>query len=198
MAKRSLEEVSREAVGKAQQRQLSIGDIDEENRTIELSFSSEAPYGRFWGTEILGHSDGEVRLGRLRDGGAVMVNHRGDQIGVVEDARIDSGERKGRALLRFSQNTDPDEPRFGNKVFADIVDGIRRNVSVGYEIHKLTLVESTEEEDVYRATDWEPFEISIVNVPADPNVGVGRAKDEPSPAAADKSAEAKSTVIIMY
>ena len=198
MPKRTLEEVKRDAVGKKQQRQLSIGIIDEEARTVELSFSSEAPYGRYWGTEILGHGEDEVRLGRLRDGGAVMVNHRGDQIGVVEDARIDPEEKKGRALLRFSQNTDPDEPRFGNKVFADIVDGIRRNVSVGYEIHRLTLVEQTEEEDVYRATDWEPFEISIVNVPADPNVGVGRAKDEPSPAPADDTAEAKSTVIIMY
>jgi HK97 family phage major capsid protein len=31
---------------------------------------------------------------------------------------------------------------------------------------------------VYRVTDWEPFEVSIVAVPADPTVGVGRSADQ--------------------
>jgi HK97 family phage major capsid protein len=69
-------------------------------------------------------------------------------------------------------------------VFQDVLDGIRRNVSVGYQIHKAQLVEvegDPEKEggqDTYRVTDWEPMEISLLSVPADASVGVGRSAGE--------------------
>lgn len=143
--------------------------VDAEARTVEVAFSSEQPYDRWWGTEILDHSPKSVRLGRLNGSAAVLVNHDPDQhVGVVESARIDK-DRKGRALLRFGKSPEAD------KILQDIVDGIRSLVSVGYRIHTAVLEKTGDEEvDTYRVTDWEPYEISIVSVPADESVGVGR------------------------
>jgi len=57
-----------------------------------------------------------------------------------------------------------------------VIDGIRRNVSVGYAIHDADLETKGEKGDLdtFRVRDWEPFEISLVSVPADSTVGVGR------------------------
>ena len=61
-----------------------------------------------------------------------------------------------------------------------MLDGIRTKVSVGYVIHAATLTEKGEDIDTYRVTDWEPYECSLVSVPADATVGVGRsAEDSP-------------------
>ncbi|MCK0533409.1 phage major capsid protein [Sphingobium agri] len=141
--------------------------FDEEARTVELSFSSEEPYERWWGTEILDHADVAVRLGRLNNGGALLMDHNGrDQVGVVERAWI-SG-RKGRAVVRFGRSARAQE------VFQDVVDGIRKLVSVGYRIVEMVLAQRDGDNATYRVTDWEPYEISLVSIPADTTVGVGR------------------------
>ncbi len=141
--------------------------IDEESRTVELSFSSEEPYARWWGTEILDHRAASVRLGRLNDGGALLVDHNTrDQVGVVEKAWIKG--RKGFAIVRFGKSARAEE------IWQDVRDGIRKLVSVGYRIIELVLEKEKDGEATYRATDWEPYEISIVAVPADTTVGVGR------------------------
>lgn len=148
-----------------------VREIDTERRTVELAFSSETPVSRWFGDEILDHSPGAVRLDRLEDGAALLVNHDwDDQVGVVE--RIEIGEdRRGRAVVRFGRGARADE------IFQDVVDGIRRHVSVGYMVHKVEIETRRGEPDLVRVTDWEPFEISIVSVPADPAVGVGRQAD---------------------
>ena len=155
-------------------REATVGNIDLEARTVELSFSSETDTVKRWfGIEVLGHDAGEVRLGRLQNKAPVLWMHDwDDQRGVVESVRID-GDRKGRALVRFSRSED------GDQLFQDIADGIVTKVSVGYHVHGLKLVEEREDVDVYRVTDWEPFEISMVSVPADDTVGVGRALEKP-------------------
>ncbi|WP_241517786.1 phage major capsid protein [Vibrio vulnificus] len=153
---------------------LEREQVNEENRTVEVAFSSEINVERWFGIEILDHNPESIRLGLLNNGGAVLVDHtRRDHVGVVEVARVDS-DRKGRATLRFGKGERADE------VFQDVVDGIRKHISVGYKIHKF---ERTKGEngspDTIRVTDWEPYEISIVSVPADASVGVGRNADEP-------------------
>lgn len=141
--------------------------INEEARTVELSFSSEEPYQRWWGTEILDHKGGAVRLGRLNNGGALLMDHNTrDQVGVVERAWIKGS--KAFAVVRFGKSARAEE------IWQDVKDGIRKLVSVGYRIHKLILEKEENGESTYRATDWEPYEISIVAVPADTTVGVGR------------------------
>lgn len=149
--------------------QLDRSAIDETARTVTLSFSSEAPVNRYFGTEILDHSPSSIRLGRIAAGsGPLLLNHDQDeQIGVIDSVEI-GADRIGRAVVRFSRSDEAQE------IFQDVIDGIRSNVSVGYIVHKLVMQESTDTTEIYRATDWEPIEISLVAIPADSTVGVGR------------------------
>lgn len=148
-------------------RNAVIRSHDDDARTVELSFSSEEPVARWEGLEILDHAPGSIRTERLQNGAPLLMDHNTrDQIGVVESVKFGS-DRKGRAVVRFSRSTRADD------IYRDVVDGIRVNVSVGYLIHETR----KEGEDSYRVTDWEPYEISIVSVPADATVGVGRAAD---------------------
>ena len=153
--------------------EINQREIDQESRTVELAFSSEEPVMRWFGKEILDHSPSSVRLGRLQGGGPVLVDHDArDHVGVVESVSVDN-DRRGRAVVRFGNSARASE------IFQDVVDGIRKAVSVGYRVYKAVLEETGEDEpDVYRVTDWEPLEVSIVAVPADASVGVGRSGGE--------------------
>lgn len=155
--------------------EVRAGSVDDKARTVQLTFSSEEPYQRWWGTEVLDHAEASVRLGRLNNGGALLMDHDSrDQVGVVERAWIEG--RKAYAVVRFGKSARAQE------VYEDVKDGIRKLVSVGYRILELALEKSSAGEETYRATDWEPYEISLVAVPADPSVGVGR---DGAPAAFD-------------
>jgi HK97 family phage major capsid protein/HK97 family phage prohead protease len=150
---------------------LDRAAIDDESRTVELSFSSELPYERMWGVEILDHSPKSIRLGRLTSGGPLLMDHdTKDHVGVIESVRIGE-DRVGRAVVRFGRSARADE------VYQDVKDGIRRNVSVGYVIHRAVLQETRDDQEIYRVSDWEPFEVSLVSVPADASVGIGRSAD---------------------
>ncbi|MFK4765469.1 phage major capsid protein [Desulfobaculum sp. SPO524] len=147
-----------------------VRSVDEEKRTVEIAFSSDREIEQFWLTIlVLEHSASACDLNRLNNGGAVLFNHnRSAHIGVVESARID-GDGKGRAVVRFSRSP------LGEEKFRDVVDGVLRHVSVGFEVDEVKLVESRKDDvDVYRATKWTPYEISFVTIPADDSVGVGR------------------------
>jgi len=165
------------APGSSLQRALAFerAAINEEARTVELAFASETPYKRWWGTEILDCTATAMRMGRLSSGGPLLADHdTRDQIGVIESVQI-GADRVCRAVVRFGKGERADE------LFRDVVDGIRRNVSVGYIIHKAVMVEQSDDEETYRVTDWEPYEVSLVSVPADTTVGVGRSADASSP-----------------
>lgn len=152
---------------------FEVRAVNEESRTVELSFSSEQPYERWWGTEILDHGPQSVRLGRLNSGAALLVNHdTDDQVGVVERAWLDG--RRGRAIVRFGRSA------FAEEVFQDVRDGIRKLVSVGYQILSIVLESTRDGQETYRVTEWEPYEISLVAVPADATVGVDRDADTPA------------------
>lgn len=172
-AAQRLKEIQQRAVDGVIHRAAEVVSIDEENRTVELAFSSEAPVVRWWGEEVLSHDPSHIRLGRLRDGAALLWNHDwDDQRGVVESVRID-GDRKGRAVVRFSTSED------GEELWQDVKNKIKRHVSVGYFIHAMQLVEVRDDLERWLITDWEPYEISIVSVPADVTVGVGRNAEIP-------------------
>jgi len=120
--------------------------------------------------EILEHEPSNVRLGRLNTGGALLENHDMDrQIGCVDKAEVRGG--KGYAVVRFSKSA------AGQAALEDVRDGIRRNVSVGYRTHRVTPGNVRNSRKEMRVVDWEPYEISLVSVPADPTVGVGRKND---------------------
>jgi HK97 family phage major capsid protein/HK97 family phage prohead protease len=148
--------------------------IDKDKRTIGISFSSEEPVERFWGVEILDHTIKAVNLRRLKRGGALLIDHdMKNQVGVIEEVSIDEADRKGRASVRFGRSAKAEE------IFQDVIDGIRSNVSVGYQIDEVVLEkEEKNKPSIYRVTRWEPYEVSLVSVPADITVGVGRNDEE--------------------
>ncbi|HUS98214.1 MAG TPA: phage major capsid protein [Hyphomicrobiaceae bacterium] len=168
---------------------LRAGAVDQDNRTVELAFSTETGVERWYGTEILSHEAGAMRADRLNDGAAVLLNHDSDQhVGVVESARVDK-DKVGRAVVRLSRS------ELGEQTMQEIMDGIKTKVSVGYLIHQIEEKQEKGGAVTLRITDWEPLEVSLVAVPADGNAGVGRSieaiekdedmKDDPTVAERD-------------
>ncbi|WP_245006809.1 prohead protease/major capsid protein fusion protein [Pseudomonas mandelii] len=142
------------------------GSVDVEQRTVELTWTTGSK-GRRWSWDIgsymeeLEVSAKALRLDRLNNGAPFLNAHSSyelsDVIGVVEKAWLEGEE--GRALVRFSQREDVEG------IFRDVQDGILRNISVGYAVHRYEVVE--EEDDklpTYRAVDWEPLELSLVPI----------------------------------
>ena len=153
---------------------FELREINEEKRTVTLSFSSEEPYTRFGETEILDHSDGAVDLTRLNEIGCVLFNHNRDIVlGKVLKAWIE--DNRGVAEIRF------DEDEKSNEIYEKVKNKTLRGTSVGYRIKSIENVAANSVSadkrfagPCYIARQWEPFEISIVSVPADPTVGVSR------------------------
>jgi len=173
------DQLIRQACDETHKRSFVIERADSaetDSRTVELAFASATPCEHFsWKLYDfidvkLSMENGAMRTERLTSGAALLADHDPrDQIGVVESFSVDPQDGKARATVRFSKSAR------GQEIYQDVVDGIRRNVSVGFSIHKLVLEEENEGgNDLYRADDWEPFELSIVSIPADISVGVGR------------------------
>lgn len=151
---------------------LSRESVNTTDRTIELAFSSETPYERMFGTEILGHNSGECDLSRLNNAAPFLDGHdTNEQIGVVLSARIDP-DKVGRAVVKISRSED------GEEIFQDIIDGIKTKISVGYIVDKFEEVPTQDGTKAYRATKWIPLEISVVSIPADYTVGIGRSAED--------------------
>jgi len=163
-----------------QQRSISadIRAIEGQDRTFELSFSSEEPYTRWWGVEILDHSDGALDLTRLNEIGVLLFNHDRDVvIGKILSASVQ--ENRGIATVQF----DTDEE--SEKIYQKVQNGTLKGVSVGYMVDSWEEVAAGKQSADGKYTGpcevarkWTPFEISIVSVPADPTVGVGRELDD--------------------
>ena len=145
--------------------------IDEEKRTAQIAVSSEEPVERSFGTEILDHSERSIDLSFARSGTMpLLLDHDPrQQIGVVEDVRLDGSARRLRATVRFGRNG------LAKDVFEDVVDGIRSNISVGYHVNSMV----EDKTGSYRVDNWLPMEVSVVSIPADRTVGVGRAAEAP-------------------
>ena len=161
-------------------RETTIDHVDTDSRTVELSFSSETPYGRWFGDEILCHDEECINLERFSNGlGTVLFNHDRDAVvGHIEKVWLE--DNRGKALVRF----DTDEQ--SETIFQKVQSGTLQGVSVGYAIYRYEVLEDEDTKSTngrfngpaYVVTDWEPLEISIVSVPADATVGVGRSAEE--------------------
>ena len=149
-------------------------DGEGNERKFTLSFSSEEPYERWFGLEILDHAPGAVDLQRINEIGCLLFNHNRDAvIGKVNRAWLDGN--RGMAEVEF----DTDEQ--SEVIFQKVKSGTLKGVSVGYRIDSLEEVQAGKTSADGRFTGpceiarkWWPFEISIVSVPADATVGVGR------------------------
>lgn len=166
-----------------QQRWLSFqrSAVNIEERTVELSFSSEIRVERWYGAEILNHDPESVDLERLNQIGVLLFNHNGNVVlGKVERAWLDVKERRGKAIVRFDEDADSE------KIFQKVINETLRGVSIWYNVDNWEEVAAGAkslngrfEGPCYIAMKWEPYEVSIVSVPADPTVGVGRSSDHP-------------------
>jgi HK97 family phage major capsid protein/HK97 family phage prohead protease len=149
------------------------GHMDAEiadDRRVRMSISSEKPVERSFGVEVLDHSDRSIDLSFLNSGNApLLLDHDPErQIGVIESVNLDSSARRLRATVRFSKGP------LGSEVYDDVRDGIRKNVSIGYRIGRMERDDTAAGGNTFRARAWTPLEASIVSIPADETVGVGR------------------------
>ena len=149
-----------------QRRYLSLVDETEEDQadTLKFSFSSEKPVSRYAFDEVLDHSEDSVDMTRLNAGAPLLFNHNPDKpIGVVQRAWLDN--RKGYARIKWGTS------QLAEEIRRDVENGILKSISVGYRIEE---ADTEEKYGVVRATSWTPYELSVVTIPADHSIGIGR------------------------
>ena len=165
-----VEETDRSASPEVQHRamEMEMSPIDEETRTVKMALSSEEPVARSFGTEVLDHTREAIDLSFLASGRApLLLDHDPEkQIGVIKSVQLDENARRLRAEVRFGKG------ELAREAFSDVVDGIKANISVGYSIDKME--RDVDDKETYRAKSWKPVEASLVSIPADMTVGVGR------------------------
>ena len=148
--------------------EMEMSPIDEDKRTVRMALSSEEPVDRSFGKEILDHTREAIDLSFLASGRApLLLDHDPEkQIGVIKSVQLDEDARRLRAEVRFGKG------ELAREAFSDVVDGIKANISVGYNIGKME--RDKQDKETYRASSWKPVEASLVSIPADMTVGVGR------------------------
>ena len=149
-----------------QRRYLSLIDETEEDQadTLKFSFSSEKPVSRYAFDEVLDHSEESVDMTRLNASAPLLFNHNPDKpIGVVQRAWL--SDRKGYARIKWGTS------QLAEEVRKDVESGILKSISVGYRINE---AEAEEKYGVMRAASWTPYELSVVTIPADHSIGIGR------------------------
>lgn len=147
-------------------------------RKFTLSFSSEEPYCRWFGVEVLSHKEGALNLERLNTIGCVLFNHnRDDVIGKITRAWVEN--ERGMCEIEL------DDDELSEKIRKKIESGSLKGVSVGYMVDEWTEIPPGKKSDDGKhvgpcsiASRWTPLEVSVVSVPADPTVGVGRSMEE--------------------
>lgn len=151
-------------------REMETSQINQSNKLIELAFASEIPVQREIGDRVLNEillcSPENVDLSRIQNRAAVLFNHCKDNlIGVVESSSVDA-DKVCRASIRLSSTAQDYQTM--------IDEGILTKVSVGYSILDYRI-----EGDNLLVTKWQPYEISLVSIPADDlKSGIGRSLEQ--------------------
>lgn len=153
---------------------LSPDSANPDKRTCDMIMYTGASVDRvdYWTGERyrlrLSVDPAHVRLGRINNGAPLLDSHDSysvrSQLGVIEKGWIEDGQIK--ATARFSGRDDVKD------IWKDVSEGIIRNVSIGSQIHRLQDITADGDKiKSYLAVDWEPFEGSVVAIPADPGAG---------------------------
>lgn len=150
---------------------IRAGSYDADSHTVEVCWTTGARGARFmwdrwaWVDEELSVDQAAIRLDRMNGGAPLLNTHQRyeleNQIGVVVPGSARIAEGEGIATVQFSTR-DTVAP-----IEADVAAGIIRNLSVGYVVHTYEVTEREGQRPLYRATDWEPMEISFVPIPFD-------------------------------
>jgi HK97 family phage major capsid protein/HK97 family phage prohead protease len=151
--------------------QVASDGYNADDHTVSMAVSSETPVDRYYGDEILSHAKGAIRTNRLKGGVSLLFNHNYDALlGRTTDYKLTDGGPL-TVTARFGPSSLAQEKE------AEVAAGVLVDVSIGYIVHEWEIVEDKNGNRTYTATDWELLEASLVTVPADPTVGVGRAAD---------------------
>jgi len=155
-----------------QYRDAKVESVDFENRIVTFSVSSEAPVERWYGIEILDHSPSSIDKSRLNQGIPGLFNHdRNLQTGRIEDFGVK--DKKLYVTQRFGNSP------FAQEKLVDARDKILVDASIGYIPHDYQFTEGKNgKPDTVRWTNWTPVEASLVTVPADITVGIGRSLED--------------------
>ncbi|MDP8730186.1 phage major capsid family protein [Serratia marcescens] len=151
-------------------REMETSQINQINKLIELAFASEIPVQREFGDRILNEillcSPENVDLSRIQNKAAVLFNHDKDElIGVVESCSVDA-DKVCRASIRLSSTAQEYQTM--------VEEGILSKTSVGYSILDYRI-----DGDNLLVTKWQPYEISLVSIPADDlKSGIGRSLEQ--------------------
>ncbi len=148
---------------------MEMAPVDEDKRTVRMAISSEEPVMRSFGMEVLEHSDEAIDLSFLKSGRApLLLDHDPEkQVGVIESVSLDGSARRLRATVRFGKGA------LAREAFDDVTDGIKANVSIGYSVQKM----ERKDKDTYVVKKFRIHEASLVSIPADVTVGVGRSSE---------------------
>lgn len=171
---------------------ISARAVEGEQRRVELSFSSEQPYLRWFGSEILCHDEGCIDLSRVGEVATVLFHHgRDNKLGCLPIAKIEKAwieDNRGKAIVIFDDDEDSE------KIYKKVLGGSLKGVSVGYNVTSWESVSPGEVSSNGRFTGpcevalkWELIEISIEPTPADPSVGIGRAITTEIPVVTDNN-----------
>lgn len=165
---------------------LEFRTVDGSEDQYELSVSSEEPYSRYWGVEILQHDAQSVDLSVINDTGTFLYAHGRDPImgkipiGGIQKCWLDESARKLRAIVTFD-SADEKAMLLKNKLDKNMIKG----VSVGYNVSAWTTLQPGQKSIDGRfvgpaeiASQWTPMEISLEPTPADSSVGFGKSMDE--------------------
>lgn len=141
-----------------------------EARAYAATLSSEAPAMQWFGREILLHTPEAINLERAQGNGLVLLwNHCTDQpIGRAQGVKLVDAKLRATSLV-FSGRAQAQE------VKADVDAGLLGDMSIRYTIDDYDeVISPVDGELTIIVKRWTPLEASIVPIPADPSVGVGR------------------------
>lgn len=148
---------------------FSPSSVDEKKRTVTCIAADDSLVPRYdWRTDEeydlqLDISEKSANLKRMNNGAPLCADHNTYSVrsvlGVVERCWVEG--KKLMAEVRFSERPEADE------VWQDVKAGILRHLSIGAWIHfKKDVTPEGSKRRKMLATSWEPFELSVVTVPA--------------------------------
>ncbi len=154
------------------------GAKDGDEEEMSMSISSDEPYQRYdWMNdedylEVLDHSPTSIDDARLKSGLPILFNHDRDQHLGRATAFVNDGKKITVSGIKWS------ESEFAQGKKKDALSGALPDTSVGYRIlDEGECIGAKDGMPIYRFK-WQPYEGSLVTIPADISVGVARQRAE--------------------
>ncbi|WP_405379573.1 HK97 family phage prohead protease [Phascolarctobacterium sp.] len=154
-------------------REAAANSFNEEKRTVTLEFASETPCVDCFGDrEVLLCDEKSMDASRFEKGVMpVLFNHDRDAV-IGKPLKVWTENQKALMEIEFATNAK------GQEIMELVRDGFCNGVSVGYRVNEYRDIRAGESYEgriagpAYIAKRWEVFEVSVVTVPADANVGI--------------------------